>query len=137
MRIQLTGRIVYAEEKLGRHAKTPIADSRTKKKKKWQKFEKMKDVAPNTSSSATSLLEAQRPSFKHLVLLSFPSSEEYERYLASKERKNLEETVGVDGVNDGMVVARRLMLPPKNRPICKNDWAFGNPHQPAGQDWFG
>jgi hypothetical protein len=140
MRVQLIGRILNTEEKLGRHGKTPVANLSTKRKKKWQKFEEVADFATNelsTTIASAAATETQRPSFKHFTLTSFPSSEEHEQYLASKERKDLEETVGVDGVNDGMILAQRFVMPPKSQPISKNDWAFGNPHGPRGQDWFG
>jgi hypothetical protein len=140
IRIQLIGRILKAEEKLGKHAKIPVTEVSKKKPKKWKPLESLKDLTPETPSSASSdssPVAPQHPGFKHVVLMSFPSSKEHGQYLKSEERKGLEDTVGIDEVNDGMILAKHMLLPPKSQPISANDWTYGNPHEPYGHDWFG
>jgi hypothetical protein len=140
IRIQLIGRILKAEEKLGKHAKIPVTEVSKKKTKKWKLLESLKDLTPETPSSASSdssPVAPQHPGFKHVVLMSFPSSKEHGQYLKSEERKGLEDTVGIDEVNDGMILAKHMLLPPKSQPISANDWTYGNPHEPYGHDWFG
>jgi hypothetical protein len=67
------------------------------------------------------------------VLMSFASSEGYEKYLGWQERKTLEN----QGVIEGMIECSQLELPPRNEPINVSGWEYDNPHEPYGQDWFG
>jgi hypothetical protein len=140
IRIQLAGRILKSEEKLGIHAKTPVVKASKSRKKKWISLDQLEELGSETSSlpspdSSPTML--QLPSFDHFVLMSFPSPKEYEQYLLSNERKGLEEVVGKDGMIEGMILAKHVVLPPKDEPISPNDWSYGNPHEPYGQDWFG
>jgi hypothetical protein len=137
MSIQITGRILRSEEKLGVHAKTPVTQASKKKKPKKESvvefFARADDdagasqppvVAP-TSSTCT-------PAPTFFALLSFSSSTEYEEFLARKSRDG-----GVDGVSEETITTNHLVLPPKSQPISIGDWSYGNPHEPCGQDWFG
>lgn len=89
--------------------------------------------------------DAKEPDpMEYFSLISFPSEDEYGRYrgyMASSERKDTEgqkwilgETKGFD---EGLVITKRLQLPPKEQAIDKRGWEFGNPHEPYGEDWFG
>jgi hypothetical protein len=140
IRIQLAGRILKSEEKLGIRAKIPVVKASKGRKKKWiswDQLEKLDSETPSLPSPDSSPTMLQLPSFDHFVMMSFPSPKEYEQYLLSNERKGLEEVVGKDEMIEGMILAKHLVLPPKDEPISPSDWSYGNPHEPYGQDWFG
>jgi hypothetical protein len=58
-------------------------------------------------------------------MMSFPSEKEHEQYLSKGKAE------------ESFILAKHLYLPPRNKPISSNDWSYGNPHEPVGQDWFG
>lgn len=80
-------------------------------------------------------LEKDTEPFTYFSLISLPSEKAYGKYLVSDEYKKLVEDDGC--VKEGMVLTTELRLPPKSRPINPNDWEYGNPHEPYGEDWFG
>jgi hypothetical protein len=90
---------------------------------KMHLFGKSKDVEKDTEP------------FTHFSLISLPSERAYGKYLVSDEYKKLVEDDGC--VKEGMVLTTELRLPPKSQAINPNEWEYGNPYEPYGEDWFG
>ncbi|KAF2107720.1 hypothetical protein BDV96DRAFT_294009 [Lophiotrema nucula] len=70
-------------------------------------------------------------SFTHFALLSFEAEKEYGAFLVSEEHAKL---VGLG--KEGMVLTKEMRLP-KEQPIDRYGWEYGNPYEPYGEDWFG
>jgi hypothetical protein len=137
MRVQLTGRIVQIEEKLGVHSKTPVAEkTKGKKGKKKNVFVPIAEQAAQASEvtppAPVPVPEPPAPAPAVFALLSFPSAEEHDKFLA---RASFEDED--NKVREEIILAKHLYLPPKSKPISSDDWSYGNPHEPYGQDWFG
>ena len=120
--IQLHGRITEVDKRLGQHAKARSATN-TKKPKKWVPW------------SSEELVPEPTPT--HLVLLSFPEDRAYGFYLVSQARKEYERQAGDLTEKEAMIFTQFRRLPNKDNIIQPNDWAWGNPHEPYGQDRFG
>jgi hypothetical protein len=123
MHIHLQGRITQSVSKLGPHAKDAVARKPKKVKANWFNTGANAIVAPTLPPAATD------PEPTHLTLLSFPSVAEFGRYLTEGEAEG--------GVSESFILTNERKLPSKDEVICTNDWSWGNPHEPYGQDWFG
>ncbi|OAL01491.1 hypothetical protein IQ06DRAFT_141932 [Phaeosphaeriaceae sp. SRC1lsM3a] len=135
MRIQFAGHISYIKEDLGKHSKNPKPTKPSKKKNRvltLAEIEALDNGTATAPSTPAPPAETPPPPPTFFALLSFPTEEEHKQYM---ERENRAGTV--DGNKEEIILAKHLYLPPKDKPISSNDWSYGNPHQPYGQDWFG
>jgi hypothetical protein len=74
------------------------------------------------------------------TLMSFPSAKKYAEYLMSSEHGDM--VGGADGhastqLKESMVLTQALQLQPKENPINRHGWEYGNPCESYGTDWFG
>lgn len=130
MRVQLTGRITDITENLGVHAKGYVKKKGKGKNRIHRSWEEYEDALTSnvTRVEPVAAAEPREPTPTFFVMLSFSSEKEHEQYLSKNKDKMAEES---------FILAKHLYLPPKNKPISSNDWSYGNPHEPVGQDWFG
>jgi hypothetical protein len=138
MRVQFTGRILRIEEKLGVHSKTPVVE-KTKGKKGKKKRNTFLSLAAHAAQASevtppapVPVPEPPTPAPTVFALLSFPSAEEHDKFLARASFGDED-----NNVREEIILAKHLYLPPKSKPISSNDWSYGNPHEPYGQDYFG
>lgn len=127
MRFHFTGRILSTEEYFGQGSKRPA-----KKSTKFPSDPEAKTKEGRHKSSD----DPDKPDedvSRLFVLMSFASSEGYEKYLGWPERESLKD----QGITEGKIECSQLDLPPKSEPISVGSWEYGNPHEPYGQDWFG
>ncbi|OCL04126.1 hypothetical protein AOQ84DRAFT_367782 [Glonium stellatum] len=74
----------------------------------------------------------------YFAFMSFPSENAYGEFLVSGRIMALREKIQFEGmVEEGMVLTREMMLPPKEQQINKIGWEYGNPYELYGEDWFG